>query len=343
MNICYVSDNNYADIMGVSITSLLENNKDCNEINIFIIDNNISAENKNKLNQLCVKYNRNIIFIPFPDLDKLIDVKINTRIWALSAFGLLFLELLIPNDIDKILYFDCDTMINSSINNLYKTNLEKYYCGAVAPAPMLDNLGLGLKSSDKFFNTGIVLISLNEWRKNKLYKKFIKYIKSCNGDVPHVDEGVINATIYSNVMSLPLKYNVFCRLFRYKSQKIYKHHNKYISINNDFPDDIILKEIRNNPAIVHFTNSDYYFRPWIKPCLGCKMYPYTDEWLKYKALSPWADEPLRSNKGKLKKQIVKKVKYVIVDIYTLILDILPKNISRKISKTVIKSYYMKRI
>lgn len=343
MNIAYVSDNNYADIMGVSITSLFENNKNCNEINVFIIDNNISKENKNKLNQLSIKYNRNITFIPFPDLSKLIDVEINVRSWSISAFGRLFLELLIPDNIDKILYLDCDTLINDSIKELYETDIKEKYCGMTPYMQSLANLIVGLNAEDQWLNSGIMLISLNKWRENKLYKKFIKFINERNGDIPLVDEGVLNGTIHSQTMKLPYKYNVYCQMFYYKSSQKAKSHNKYIRICNGFWDDNTLNIIRNNPVIVHFTNSDYYFRPWIKPCFGCKMYPYTDEWLKYKAISPWADEPLRSNKGKLKKQIIKKIKYVIVDIYTFILDILPKKISQKISNTVIKSYYMKRI
>ena len=41
MNIVYSSSDSYAPIMGVSLYSLLKNNTDSHELNIFIIDNNI--------------------------------------------------------------------------------------------------------------------------------------------------------------------------------------------------------------------------------------------------------------------------------------------------------------
>lgn len=343
MNIVYSSDNNFADVMGVSITSLFENNKNCEEINVFIIDNNISEINKNKLQALALKYNRNINFVLFPDLNEFIDIEINVKKWALASFGRLFLELLIPNNIDKILYIDCDTLINYSIEELYETALKEFYCGAVSFMPSISNLLVGLKSTKQWFNAGVMLISLNKWRENNLYKNFIKFIKDHNGNTPFVDEGVINGTINSHIMDVPLKYNINWKFFCYKSQKAYKHHNKYITINNDFPDDVTLKNARDNPVIVHFTNSDFQIRPWVKPCLGCKKYPYTEEWLKYKSISPWADEPFHSNKGQFKKQIIKKIKYIIVEIYTFVLDLLPKKVSSKISDFVIKNYYMKRL
>lgn len=49
MNIVYASDDSFAPIMGVSIQSLLENNKDCNKINIFILNDNITVLDKNTL------------------------------------------------------------------------------------------------------------------------------------------------------------------------------------------------------------------------------------------------------------------------------------------------------
>ena len=52
MYIVYASDDNFSDIMGVSILSLFENNKDEN-INIYILDSNISKDNKDKIESMC--------------------------------------------------------------------------------------------------------------------------------------------------------------------------------------------------------------------------------------------------------------------------------------------------
>ena len=46
LNIIYSSDDNYCIYMGVSILSVLENNKNFNSINIYIVDNNINDVNK---------------------------------------------------------------------------------------------------------------------------------------------------------------------------------------------------------------------------------------------------------------------------------------------------------
>ena len=63
MNVMYLSDNNYAIYMGVSICSLFENNKMLDEINVYIIDDNISSDNKKRLEELAERYGRNIYFM----------------------------------------------------------------------------------------------------------------------------------------------------------------------------------------------------------------------------------------------------------------------------------------
>ena len=47
--VVYSSDNNYSQHTGVSIVSLLDNNKHFDDIHIYVIDNEISKDNKEKL------------------------------------------------------------------------------------------------------------------------------------------------------------------------------------------------------------------------------------------------------------------------------------------------------
>ena len=49
MNIFYFSSDLFIEVLAVSLVSLLENNKNCREINIYIVDYGITKEKKNKL------------------------------------------------------------------------------------------------------------------------------------------------------------------------------------------------------------------------------------------------------------------------------------------------------
>ena len=49
MNVILASDNGYAWLAGICMLSLFENNKQCEEINVWIFGDHISKENEDKL------------------------------------------------------------------------------------------------------------------------------------------------------------------------------------------------------------------------------------------------------------------------------------------------------
>ena len=74
MDILYSSSDSYAFLTGISMLSLLENNKKCQEIHIYIMDNAISKDNKEKLKQIAADYSRDLLFIPMPDMKNLTEI-----------------------------------------------------------------------------------------------------------------------------------------------------------------------------------------------------------------------------------------------------------------------------
>ena len=63
LNILYQFNDAYAPYAGVSIFSLLENNKAAEEIDIYILEEALTEHNRKKLSELAHNYCRKIIFI----------------------------------------------------------------------------------------------------------------------------------------------------------------------------------------------------------------------------------------------------------------------------------------
>ena len=55
MNVVYHSSDSFAVVTGVSITSLFENNKSADTINVWLIEHDITQENKNNLIKIANK------------------------------------------------------------------------------------------------------------------------------------------------------------------------------------------------------------------------------------------------------------------------------------------------
>ena len=63
INVCFVADNNYIKPLVCTIVSILENAASETDLRIFILGNDISEENKNKISSLKYIKNCEIIFI----------------------------------------------------------------------------------------------------------------------------------------------------------------------------------------------------------------------------------------------------------------------------------------
>lgn len=288
LNVVYSTDDNYAIHAGVSIVSLLENNKDFELINIYIIDNQITDHNKETLYTIARKYsNCNICFLDFTNYIGKLKLNMQWHI-SISSYARLFLESLLPNDIKKVLYLDCDTIINSSLKKLWSTNIEDYYFAGVQDSVNSNTkTAIGITTDKRYFNAGILLINLDLWRKNSFEKQFINFIDERNGNVIHHDQGVINGVLGKNALRLPLENNLMTIHYFMNRKKILKFFNEEA----DFYSESEIGEAINHPVIYHFTPS-FTSRPWIK---GCK-HPKKNLYFEYLNLTPWKGmKPLKDN------------------------------------------------
>lgn len=133
MNVMYATDENYAEIAGVSIESLLDNNRDVSELVVYVVVDKISRESEKRLTNTARKYNRKIVFIPKPDIRKLTGTDLLTLRWSDSAFLRLYLDIVFKvfPEVKKALYLDCDTMILDSLEPLWNTDISDCLGAAV--------------------------------------------------------------------------------------------------------------------------------------------------------------------------------------------------------------------
>ena len=118
MNVMYTCDNNYVWLMGISMISLFESNRDIANLKVYLIGNEISQSNKDKLSDIANKYDREIEIIDTPELN--IPSSLTSSRWPSSAFTRLFAGKILSQKVKKILYLDCDTIISGSISDLGK-------------------------------------------------------------------------------------------------------------------------------------------------------------------------------------------------------------------------------
>lgn len=310
MNIVYSSSDSFAPITGVSIQSLLINNQDAEEINIYLIDNNISQDNKSKIKALVNGYNRRIIFIEKPDLNKQLGLKLDVGRWNISTFFRLFLPTILPDNVERCIFLDGDTVVCHSLKELWEMDLEDKIVAAVDDCRSdRYKTELGLSANSTYTNNGVLLIDLKSWRELKVEREFLDFIIARNGDITYVDQGVLNGVLAKKglVKVIHTKYDAMTVFFDFNFKELMnlrkpEHHLSEQEYN----------EAVSDPYIIHYTSCFYSgTRPWNEKCSHAKV----DEYMKYKEMSPWKDLPQMPDNRKAAKKLM-----------TTVCNILPKNL-----------------
>ena len=281
LNILYSSNDAYVSVAGVSIVSLLENNREIEAIEIHFIDCGLKEKSIHILQELVFQYQRVICFHTLEDIIACYKLNVPNP----SYYGRLFATNMTCDD--KILYLDSDLLIVDSLIDLWKTDITGYSIAAVqGPGISLENRDkLNFPDTRRYINSGMMLINMNYWREHNLSQKMTDFLNKYGEIPPYHDQNIINAICHSSTLILHPKYNLLWSMMCCKPREICKLNQ----IRNYYSDEEITSAIKY-PVIIHFSNS-IYGRPWKKGC----HHKYKDLYLYYKQLSPWKDKSLDEN------------------------------------------------
>lgn len=252
----FISDNNYYYYLKVVIASMLENND--SEIKIYVIDNGIKDNNKKNLQTFIKNYsNVNLEFITLSKNINSIKMYREGKTSS-AAYSKLFLSSLLPENLNKILYFDCDSLITDSLEELWNINISNYYAAVVLEnVPDIIKTKINFRKEDNYFNTGMMLINLKKWRDDQIEKNFVKILEKYKNEFIYYDQGIINIVLKNKIKVIDIKYNLVSQfLNNYNINQIITSQTtqKYYNEN-------MIDYARKNPVFIHFTG--HYQRPWL--------------------------------------------------------------------------------
>lgn len=307
LNVLYLTDNNYAPFAGVSVTSLFINNKNIDNIVVYIIDDNISGDNKEKFNLLARKYNREIIFLDLSDGIKILEsMGIPKYRNSYTTYLKLFTFNLLPNTVKRIFFIDSDTVVVDDLSEIIDIDMEGCIIGAVRDG--ITNpykIALGFDENDSWFNMGVMLVDVAAWKKDNAQDKIIEQLRNRKGYIA-VDQDLLNITQHNKIMTLHPRYNATPHHYVYKETSFRKAFPQ-----KGFYDDLnVMKEAQKNPAIRHFERF-IGESAWNLNTI----HPYAVLFDKYLSQSPWKD--YEKKPAKLSK---------LLKIENILYRILPHNI-----------------
>lgn len=97
-----------------------------------------------------------------------------------ESYYRLIIGRLMPETADRILYIDGDTIVRRSLRDLFEIDLEGSVLAAIhqpdqpGMTPHIERLGLPERSA--YFNAGVLLIDIDEWRARDIEQQCLSYV-----------------------------------------------------------------------------------------------------------------------------------------------------------------------
>ncbi|GAA4760047.1 glycosyltransferase family 8 protein [Citricoccus nitrophenolicus] len=191
-----------------------------------------------------------------------------------SLYRLLLGEVL-PKSLRRVLYLDADTIVASSIAPLYDRPLDhEAVVGAVPDAQSPWAAGplgppwqeLGLDPSSGYFNSGVLLIDLERWRRDRTGLRCLELLRRLKP--AWGDQDGLNTVLEGRWHQLPRRWNV-------QSADVRGSSIAWALWTSEIRDAV------SRPGIMHYTEGD-------KPWLAATLHPESARWLRSLDRTAWA-------------------------------------------------------
>ncbi len=272
MEILICPDHNYIMPYGIMLKSLVSINHfpiNCHAI----IANNVTEDDKKMLQSIFEIAQNKIFFYSDSAFSNYKFPILPHSRFTKAAFYRLYIASILPQDITKVLYLDGDVIVRKDITSLWKTNIDGYAAACVTDQRFdIQNFNrLGYSLNDGYYNSGVMLINLEYWRKEGIESQFNDFMFSNPEKIHIVDQDVSNYVLRRKILFLNLKYNVQEEFFwkrEYSYMDLYRYGEE-------------IEEAIRDPYIIHYTGA---FKPWHKEC----RHPLKEYFMCFLKDSPWS-------------------------------------------------------
>lgn len=278
MNIVLATDDNFVQHCGTTIKSITTNNS---HVKFYLLTEGLKPENAAILKNLANDNGCSLEFCVVPsDIVKYFPMsKMASNHISIATYYRLFVTSLLPDEVDKVIYLDCDMIIRGSLEGLWETDLRNAPLAAVYQHnDWADHNNswerLDIPREYGYFNAGCLVLNIEYLRSCDFQQKAIDYINSHFDHIISHDQDVLNAMFYKQAVALSCRWN-YLPLF---IEKMFK--SAEFPLKCDYHRE---KEDESfDPIVIHFVSKP---KPWD---FGCDN-PYTEEYYKYLSKTPWKD------------------------------------------------------
>lgn len=261
--VVFAANNDFVPVFAVCLKSLLAYVNEKYNYDIILIQSDVTNENKDRLREI-IKGNKRVS-LRFYDATGLLSgykLKANAHISVETYYRFLIQDAM--PEYHKVLYLDCDLIINDDITKLYETDIENFTLAATRDPDFLGQINganretmryvktkFKMKNPYNYFQAGVLLFNEDRMRKKHSVDEWLKLASK-----PYMynDQDVLNLECEGEVKYVDMSWGM-----------IVDHAHTRVEEVISFAPDYIQKEYKAahaNPKIIHYAG---FRKPWYDP------------------------------------------------------------------------------
>jgi lipopolysaccharide biosynthesis glycosyltransferase len=192
---------------------------------------------------------------------------------SLASYYRLLIPALLPPEIHRYLYLDADLVIEKDLTELFHTDLGQAPAAAVVDASHPTRRLLGMRSTSRYFNAGVLLINRPVWLEQRVTKRALDLISRHPDQLAFHDQDTLNVLFDGIWLELPPQWN--------QQTGFWEQSAAQLGLDRASHDRLL-----RDPAIIHFTGRS-------KPWHFTNDHPLRKRYWNYRALAGMSTEPPR--------------------------------------------------
>jgi len=220
ISIVTVCDSHYLVLLAALVESIKVNHHSNESIDFYIVYDNIISKKRVLFEKSLLNSTIRIIWIKMADaIPSAIAVPSDNSSFPINIYMRIFIPYFIPAQLRKVLYLDVDMIVLEDISKLWVTDLKDYPVAAVLDMRVKDFKNawggirnfkeLGLDGEAPYFNTGLLLINVDQWRALNVSDTFIECVRENKKFLNYPDQYGLNVVLSRNWLQLDRRWNLF--------------------------------------------------------------------------------------------------------------------------------------
>jgi lipopolysaccharide biosynthesis glycosyltransferase len=287
------SDDGYAMPLAVTIRSALNHLGEDRRLQLFVMDGGLTEESRARLLRSWTDPRLTVEWV-HPNMELVGDLFVSHQVTVVTYLRLLMAELL-PQHVKRAIYIDADMLVRRDVGALWDEPQDGHAALAVpeiaapyidAPAampnfercrqhlcaytPIANYRELGLAPDARYFNGGLLVADLAQWRQKKLAQQMLDCLHKYREHVLWWDQYALNVVLAGSWRPLDYRWNQGTHVYAYPSWR-------------ESPvDRPTLAALRTSPWIVHFCSPS-------KPWHYFNRHPFRREFFRCLRQTEWRD------------------------------------------------------